>query len=60
MDFILWLQSFRSPLFDTLFAIINSTAKDNFIDTLCPKFVQNAAEIVEQIIAARKEEERAG
>ncbi|MCS7285684.1 MAG: phosphatase PAP2 family protein [Anaerolineae bacterium] len=31
LDFILWLQSLRSPLLDTFFAIINSTAKDDFI-----------------------------
>lgn len=34
MDFILWLQSFRSPLLDILFAVINSTAKDDFITLL--------------------------
>ncbi|MBL7063315.1 MAG: phosphatase PAP2 family protein [Anaerolineae bacterium] len=34
MDFILWLQSFRSPLFDTFFTVVNTTAEDNFITAL--------------------------
>lgn len=34
INFILWLQSFRSPLLDTLFTIVNGTAEDNFITAL--------------------------
>ncbi len=34
LDFILWLQSFRSPLLDALFAVVNATAEDNFITAL--------------------------
>ena len=34
LDFILWLQSLRSPLFDTFFTIVNTTAEDNFITAL--------------------------
>ena len=31
LDFILWLQSLRSPLLDAFFTFINSTARDDFI-----------------------------
>jgi membrane-associated phospholipid phosphatase len=34
LDFILWLQSFRSPLLDALFTVVNTTAEDNFITAL--------------------------
>ena len=34
MDFLLWLQSFRSPLLDTFFTVVNATAEDNFITAL--------------------------
>ncbi len=34
IDFILWLQSFRSPLLDVFFTIVNATAEDNFITAL--------------------------
>ncbi|MDY6876779.1 MAG: phosphatase PAP2 family protein [Chloroflexota bacterium] len=34
MDFLLWLQSFRSPLLDTFFTVVNITAEDNFITAL--------------------------
>ena len=34
MDFVLWLQSFRSPLLDTFFTVVNTTAEDNFITAL--------------------------
>lgn len=31
LDFILWLQSLRSPFLDTFFSIINNTAREDFI-----------------------------
>ena len=34
INFILWLQSFRSPLLDALFTVVNATAEDNFITAL--------------------------
>ncbi|MDY7039250.1 MAG: phosphatase PAP2 family protein [Chloroflexota bacterium] len=34
LDFILWLQSFRSPLLDAFFTAVNFTAEDNFITGL--------------------------
>ena len=34
LDFIHWLQSLRSPLFDTFFTAINMTAEDNFITAI--------------------------
>ena len=34
MDFLLWLQSFRSPLLDAFFTVVNATAEDNFITAL--------------------------
>jgi len=34
LNFILWLQSLRSPLLDALFTIVNATAEDNFITAL--------------------------
>jgi len=34
LDFILWLQSFRSPLLDALFTAVTLTAEDNFITAL--------------------------
>ena len=34
MDFLLWLQSFRSPLLDAFFTVVNITAEDNFITAL--------------------------
>ena len=33
-DFILWLQSFRSPLLDAFFTVVNATAEDNLITAL--------------------------
>ena len=34
IPFILWLQSFRSPLLDAFFGVVNTTAEDNFITAL--------------------------
>lgn len=34
ITFILWLQSFRSPLLDAFFTVVNATAEDHFITTL--------------------------
>lgn len=34
INFILWLQSFRSPLLDAFFTVVNATAEDNFITAL--------------------------
>jgi len=34
MDSLLWLQSFRSPLLDAFFTVVNITAEDNFITAL--------------------------
>ena len=34
INFILWLQSFRSPLLDAFFTAVNLTAEDNFITAL--------------------------
>jgi hypothetical protein len=34
IDFILWLQSFRSPLLDAFFTVVNATAEDNLITAL--------------------------
>lgn len=34
LDFINWLQSLRSPLFDAFFTAINTTAEDNFITAI--------------------------
>ena len=34
LDFILWLQPFRSPLLDALFTVVNATAEDHFITAL--------------------------
>jgi len=31
LDFILWLQSFRSPLLDAFFAAVNGTAEENLL-----------------------------
>ena len=34
IDFILWLQSFRSPLLDAFFTVVNATAEDSFMTAL--------------------------
>ena len=34
MNFLLWLQSFRSPLLDAFFTVVNIAAEDNFITAL--------------------------
>jgi len=32
INFVLWLQSFRSPLLDAFFTAVNATAEDNLIN----------------------------
>ena len=61
MDFLLWLQSFRSPLLDTFFTVVNATQPDVGINGVPPttltigannKVVLNAADLGDAYSAA--------